>query len=189
MFYSPYVECRQCMKVVHDPDHKLTKVAEKCPLCNQSGVIRRGWPSLFGELWMEVLWKHEIREPEDRYFRVLMLCACAERMLRDLLKDILFHQGAKEEHAEIILEVRDTRGPRLELFKSLTGVAFSNACITAGQNGFSPAWDRLYKTRNTVVHGVPPTTGLKVEPKDPDMDLVRAKMLDVFAWMHNTYAS
>jgi hypothetical protein len=188
-YLSPYLQCMQCMKVVNDPTYKLVTLDEKCPECGKSGEYRRGWPSLFGSLWMDVLYKHKVEKLADRYFLAVMLCACAEHLTGELLGDILLHQGATPEHSRILLDVHDGRERRLRLFKNLTAVPFKDACVEAKFPKFYDSWVKLSDTRNHVAHGVPPTPGLKVEPVDADMSLVRDQMLPVFAALHNKFAA
>ncbi len=179
----------QCLRLVRDPNHTLVAPSEKCPLCGQSGTCRRGWPSSFGYLWMQTLNEHKVDGEPDRYFLVLMLCACAEHLLGELDQSILRHQGAKGEHIDILLDLCDGRRRLLELFKNLTGKSFEKASADVSHQRFWEAWSRLTETRNHIAHGVPPVPGLKTAPQNADTELVRDTMLDLFAALHNVFAA
>lgn len=187
-FVSPYLQCPNCKRIIHDPTLRLVKTEEPCPDCGAIREFRRIWPSMIAHHWIEVVYSHPIDRPEDHNLLAVMSCAMAEVMMEGLLKNILFHQGARYEHIEILLDSHEGRNRQLQLFKKLCGSSLKEALDSMNMLDFHDAWERITRSRNKFVHGTPPGDLFKDFPSAGDLETVRTKMLGAFCELHNGFA-
>ncbi|MGI8978256.1 MAG: hypothetical protein ACR2FY_03425 [Pirellulaceae bacterium] len=138
--------------------------------------------------WIEVIYSYPIDSPHGQNVLAVMSCAMAEVMMEDLLKNILFHQSARYEHIEILLDLHEGRNRQLQLFKKLCGSALKESLNSLKMVDFYDAWERITLSRNKFVHGTPPGNQYRDFPAAEDLETVRTKILAAFCALHNGFA-
>jgi hypothetical protein len=136
-----------------------------------------------------VVCSHPLEQPKDCNVLAVMLCATAEVLMEDLLKDVLFHQNARFEHIEILLDSHWGRRRQMELFRKLCGQSMKDAIHSLRKGAVFDAWERIANCRNKFVHGTPPGEEFKHFPREEDLRTVRDNLPDMFCALHNEFAA
>ncbi len=188
-FVTPYIKCPTCNNVMVDKNAELDRIDTPCPLCGASGECRRLWPSAFVHLWLETVETHPRKRPEHENMLAVMLCAMAEILMEDLLKNILHFQEAEYEHIDNLLDTHRGRGRQLSLFKALCGRSMKDVCASMNMGKFYDAWHNIAESRNKFVHGMPAGDLFKCFPSAEDLNTVRHSVLEAFRLAHNEFAA
>ena len=186
-YFTHYVHCPKCGRIIFDVDLKLDSVKEPCPSCDEPG-FRRLWPSIIAHEWLECIHSYAVDRPESRNVLAVMLCSMAEVLMEDLLKNILFNQKAPSEHMEIMLDSHEGHHKQCELFRKLCGQSMKDSLVSLGMVEFFDTWQRIVVSRNKFVHGTPPGDMFKHYPNLDDLMTVRDNILQVFCLLHNKCA-
>jgi hypothetical protein len=174
-----YCRCAHCNYLDNELDFRKTRI---CPHCGQTG-IRVLFQKYSIQYFLELIQRLYMKDEPQAI--VLVVCAMLERLLEDLLIEIMRkHKLDDARIDQILLEVWRLEDRAKRLFRDYTMSTLPQAIETLSIKAFWKTWNDLKKKRDQFVHGKPAAM------KNSDGKEAFELALDaqyVFAQIHNRY--
>lgn len=173
-----YSACDHCLYV----DNKLIVSKRICPNCGRKGIWRL-FQKYSVQYFLELVQRLYIKDEPQAV--VLIVCAMLERLLEDLLVQIMRKHKLSEDEIDRKLSASRRLDDRArDLFKEYAKLTLAQAIEAIPSNNFWKTWDDQKKKRDKFIHG----SAAAIRANDArDAFELAIDAQSVFCQLHNKY--